>query len=216
MLCLIIAYEAQTGRCCIEPPWETGLEECLDEEQLADRKVCWSGQVNINADCMAVMHATNKPGSTVRDQFKFGGCYKHEGYQALGLVQKVDAHKGREQAKAEGWEVHWRGNDAADQVAKQVRPKEQGDEQEQRLVIAAVRSRRRVLFDLCTRLATLWEAMFRNKKTYIRVDRAGDKSTKNQSMMLRFIWGSGYVPNAVRFSRNGTGMVLPLLVILGA
>ncbi len=58
-------------------------------------------------------------------------CYEHLGYGALGQVLKVDAHKGKDQATLEGWGEHWQGNDAADQVAKLVRPKQTGSEKRQ-------------------------------------------------------------------------------------
>ncbi len=77
---------------------------------------------------MAVIHAVRRPGAALRDQFKYGICYKHAGYDALGQVVKVDAHKGKDQAIAEGWGGRWKGNDAADQVAKLVRPKQIGSE----------------------------------------------------------------------------------------
>ena len=88
----------------------------------------WKGQIVVHADCMAVIHATRRPGTLLRDQFKYGGCYKHEGYDARGQVVKVDTHKGKDLAIKEGWGQHWRGNDAVDQTAKTVRPKPVGDE----------------------------------------------------------------------------------------
>ncbi len=55
----------------------------------------------MHADCIAVLHATRRAGAWLRDQFKFGGCYKHEGYDALRHVVKVDAHKGKPSRKDE-------------------------------------------------------------------------------------------------------------------
>ena len=45
-----------------------------------------------------------RTGASLRDQFKFGGCYKHEGYDAVRAVVKVEVHKSRAEAGKEGWE----------------------------------------------------------------------------------------------------------------
>ncbi len=164
LLGIMIAYEAQTGRCCIEPMWEVGEQEDLSEEQRDQRRALWKAQISVHADCMAAIHATRRPGASLRDQFKFGGCCKHESYEALEQVMNLDAHKGRELALAEGWAQHWKGNDAADQVAKQVRPKQTGDDQAQMKVISASRARKRQVTELCRSLTGMWEGMFRNKK----------------------------------------------------
>ncbi len=85
---------------------------------------------------MAVIHTTRRSGASLRDQFKYGGCYKHEGYEALGQVVNVDAHKGKDLAIKEGWGLHWQGNDAADQTAKTVRQKLVGNEKLQQRAVA--------------------------------------------------------------------------------
>ena len=122
LLCILMAYESQCDRCFMEPAWEDREELNLTVEQREARKHEWNGQITVHADCMAVIHAVRRPGAALRDQFKHGLCYKHAGYGALGRALKVDAHKGRDQATLEGWGEHWKGNDAADQVAKLVRP----------------------------------------------------------------------------------------------
>ncbi len=72
---------------------------------------------------MPFTRATHKSGATLRDQFKHGGRYKHEVVAALGEVFKVHAHESREEALKQEREEHWKGNNAADEVAKRVRPK---------------------------------------------------------------------------------------------
>ena len=58
------------------------------------------------------------------EKFIFGGWWS--GLAAvdvkIGGVHKVDAHKALVDATAEGWEVHWKGNDTADWLAKAARP----------------------------------------------------------------------------------------------
>ena len=131
------------------------------------RKAEWNGKLTVHADCMAVIHAVRRPGAALRDQFKYGLCYKLAGYGALGRVLKVDAHKGKDQANAEGWGDHWKGNNAADEVAKLVRPMQTGNEKRQSAAVANLRSTRRQVEGLCTRLGDMWKCMFKLKKTYI-------------------------------------------------
>ena len=114
LLGILMAYEAQTGRCVIAPEWEVGEDAKPTEEEHEASRAAWKGQIVVHADCMAVIQATSRVGASLRDQFKFGGCYKHEGCDAKRRVVKVDAHKGKEQAAKEGWGHHWKGNNAAD------------------------------------------------------------------------------------------------------
>ncbi len=90
------------------------------------------------------------------------------GHWALGQVVKVDAHKSKDQATLEGWGEHWNGNDAADQVAKVVRPKQTGNEKRQTASVANLRSTRRQVEAMCSKLGEKWKCMFQLKKTYIK------------------------------------------------
>ena len=180
LLCRLMAYKAQVGRCILEPQWEVGEETTLSDEQRERRRAEWQGQITVHADCMAVIHATRRPGASLRDQSKYGGCYKHEGFDALGQVwrviqarrirrtgasRQVDAHRGKDQATAEGWERHWEGNDAADQIAKAVRPKLVGNEKQQHVAVSNVQAKRRRVDSLCKNLGDMWECVFQLKKT---------------------------------------------------
>ena len=118
---------------------------------------------------MSVIHATRKPGAALRDQFKYGLCYKHAGYGALGQVLKVDAHKGKDQANAEGWGAHWKGNDAADQVAKLVRPKQTGNEKRQSAAVAHLRARRRQVEAMCKKLGECGSACSSSKRPTLKL-----------------------------------------------
>ena len=68
---------------------------------------------------------------------------------------KVDAHKGKDQATIEGWGEHWKGNDAADQVAKLVRPKQTGNEKRQSAAVANLRATRWQVEAMCKKLGDL-------------------------------------------------------------
>ena len=48
-------------------------------------------------------YVTSKAGASLRDQFKFKGFYKHEGYDAVRAVVKVDVDKSRAEAGKEDW-----------------------------------------------------------------------------------------------------------------
>jgi hypothetical protein len=72
LLCIVIAYEAQTGRRYLEPRWEVGEEEELAEEQQVERRRQWHAQVQVYSDCMAVTHATRRTRAALRDQVKYG------------------------------------------------------------------------------------------------------------------------------------------------
>ena len=87
----------------MEPRWEDTEETAMTMVEREARKAEWNGKLTVHADCMAVIHAVRRPGAALRDQFKYGLCYKHAGYGAFGKVLKVDAHKGKDQANAEGW-----------------------------------------------------------------------------------------------------------------
>lgn len=56
LLRVLMAYEAQTGQCVIEPRWEVGDNATPDEVQHEASRVTWSRQVAVHADCMAVRH----------------------------------------------------------------------------------------------------------------------------------------------------------------
>ncbi len=86
--------------------------------------------MTVHADFVAVTQATCKSGASLRDQFKYGGCYKREAFAALKGVLKV-ACKSREEAIKEGWEEQRKANGAADEVGKLVRPETQCKEKEQ-------------------------------------------------------------------------------------
>ncbi len=71
----------------------------------------------------SVAHATSRAGASLRDQVKYGACYKHEAFAAIKEVVKVDVRQSGDVAKQEGWDAHSRGNNAADEIAKLDRPK---------------------------------------------------------------------------------------------
>ncbi len=125
-----------------------------------------NGRARLQYTRMAVIHATRRSGASLRDQFKYGGCYQHEGYDALGQVVKVDAHKGKDLAIKEGWGLHWQGNDAADQTAKTVWQKLVGNEKLQQRAVANLRAKRRQVETLCRQLGEMWKFQF--KKTYLQ------------------------------------------------
>ena len=104
-----------------------------------------------------------KVGDSLWGQFKFGGCYKLEGYDALLRVVKVGAHERHHQAANEGWEHHWKANNAADEIAKQVRPKL--NEKKQKKAVANQRAKRKGVEAPCRRLEGQWQDMFKLKKT---------------------------------------------------
>ncbi len=106
---------------------------------------------------MAVIHAVRRPGAALRDQLKYELCYKHARYGALGRVLKVDDHKGKDQANVERWGDHWKGNDAADQVAELVRPKQAGNEKRQSAAVANLRAKRRQVEAMCKKLGDMWK-----------------------------------------------------------
>ncbi len=72
LLCILVAYVAQTGRCVIEPGWEVGENAEPTEEERMARRAAWKGQLVVHVDCMAVTQATRLVGSSLRDQIKFG------------------------------------------------------------------------------------------------------------------------------------------------
>ena len=94
----------------------------MTAQQWCSRIEVWKDNFTVHADCMAVIHATSRQRASIRDQFNYGLCYKHEACMALHKV-KVDARKSREQSKNEGWEEHWKGNNAADETIKLARPR---------------------------------------------------------------------------------------------
>ena len=65
-----------------------------------------------------------------------------------------------------GWEEHWKGNNAADEVAKLVRPKLQRKEKEQFKVISNIRVKKKTIVECCRSLEGLWKRMFAFKETY--------------------------------------------------
>ncbi len=99
LLCVLMAYDAQTGHCFVNPAWE--VPEIRTEQQRGVDKALCAGQLTSRPDCMPFTQATGKAGVTHRDKFKHGGCYKHEAFAALKEVVKVDAHKSHEQAVKE-------------------------------------------------------------------------------------------------------------------
>ena len=90
------------------------------------------GQVPIYIDCKAVILMLGQPLRHESEKFIFAGYWSQLG-KVRHLVQsihKVDAHKARCDAAAEGWERHWLGNDWADRLAKDARPAVDGDDRE--------------------------------------------------------------------------------------
>ncbi len=83
---------------------------------------------------------------------------------------KVHAHKSQEQSKSEGWEEHWRGNDAADATAKVARPKLQRDAKTQQKVITSVRRKRAKIAECCKLRDGLWKELLTAKKTCVKVN----------------------------------------------
>ncbi len=112
-----------------------GLQAEHTEKAWEAKKASWAGKLAARADCMAVARATTRAGASLRDQFKHGGCYKHEAFAALKEVAKVEARKNREQAKQEGLESRWKGNNAADEIAKLSRPKLQCKEKQKQQTV---------------------------------------------------------------------------------
>ncbi len=92
LLCVTMAYEAQRAE-----------QSELSAQQRQEGELDEKESLTVHADRVAVAHATSRAGASVRDQFKYGLCYKHEGYKALRGVVKVDAHKSPEQSKSEAW-----------------------------------------------------------------------------------------------------------------
>ena len=81
-------------------------------------------KVPVYVDCKAVILAAEKPGHWSSERFAFGGWWVDlpAVRDRIGGPHKVDAHRPRQQAAAEGWEEHWLGNDAVDGLAKDCRP----------------------------------------------------------------------------------------------
>ncbi len=121
----------------------------------------------------------------MRDKFKYAECYKHEGYRALQRVCKVDAHKSKEQAQAEGWLENWKGNDAADATAKRARPEPEG---KTKSTISALQARKKQLVELahnvghvCTDIANLKKMMVLQ-----RADKAKKASILQRTITVAF------------------------------
>ncbi len=74
---------------------------------------------------------------------------------ALHKVLKVDAHKSREHSKNEGWEDHWKNNNAADETAKLARPRLQCDAKTQQKVAQCIRRKRSKITECCSKLEGL-------------------------------------------------------------
>ncbi len=90
------------------------------------------------------------------------------GYMALREVVKVDAHKSREQSKSEGWEEHWKGNNAADETAKLARTRLQCDAKTQQRVIIGIRKKRAKVAECCNNPEGLWKVVHLAKKTCLQ------------------------------------------------
>ena len=143
---MLMAYEAQTERCLANPVREVPEADVgRTEQQREEDKARWANQLTMHAGCMAVTQATREAWATLRDQFKRGGCYKHGTFAVLKEVLMVDVRKSREEATEEGWEEHWKGNSAADEVAKLVRPKLQRKGKEQFKVISNIRVKKKTI-----------------------------------------------------------------------
>ncbi len=74
-------------------------------------------------DCSAVVNVGRRGvGSGFGEKFAFVGCW--EGYQGgpVGRIDKVAAHFSEAVARADWWHEDWRGNDVADELAKDARP----------------------------------------------------------------------------------------------
>ena len=56
LLRVLMAYEAQTGQCVIEPGLEVEDNATPDEGQHEASRATWSRQEAVHADCMAVRH----------------------------------------------------------------------------------------------------------------------------------------------------------------
>ena len=137
------------------------MEVASSQPSLRDPEGCLvpPPKLELYVDCQAVVQALRWPESTVRDQFKFGGCYKHPHFKSFGIVHKVDAHKTKEHAMANGWLEHWKGNAAADEIAKAMRPTFVNEPD-----IAKDRARRKEVVALMSTVGKLWQALAQARK----------------------------------------------------
>jgi hypothetical protein len=80
------------------------------------------GSINIVTDCLAVLNVWNNVSWQVSEKFLYAGFWRHNELSTIQAFEKVKAHMPIGQAQAEGWLEDWKGNQAADEVAKRCRP----------------------------------------------------------------------------------------------
>jgi hypothetical protein len=82
-----------------------------------------AGSITLVVDCEAVCKASRwSLPQLVHEKFIFASCWHGFLDGPVGGICKVAAHRTRQEAQAEGWEVDWVGNDTADELAKDARP----------------------------------------------------------------------------------------------
>ncbi len=178
LLCMVVAEESQS-----KAAQSRGVEPQVVQQE-------WEGKVQVYADCMAVIHATRNPERALRDQFKYAGCYKHPAYRCLSKVHKVAAHKGEDQARREGWWQHWKGNNAADEVAKLARPRIIASEKVQIQAVKDMRQRKKALAGISEMIAPLWKAFAGVKKGYVGRAQASHNKASQAPHAPSFVQGS--------------------------
>ena len=80
------------------------------------------GDLPVFTDCLSVQIVAEGH-RAVRPSYPYAGFWREAARPVIGPFQKVAAHQSRERAEAEGWLDHWRGNDAADDLAKSALPR---------------------------------------------------------------------------------------------